>query len=59
MNPIQLQFWMIMTIQKAPIQKAQKVPKQFQKRLIRQFKRKRANRQRSNRHLFTNKDMRM
>tara|TARA_B110001450_G_scaffold68725_1_gene64947 strand:- start:250 stop:534 length:285 start_codon:yes stop_codon:yes gene_type:complete len=60
MNPFQLHLLLIMsTIQKMP-KKKQKVPKQFQKKMIRQFQRKpRNNRQRSNRHIFTNKDMRM
>jgi len=59
MNPIQLQFFIMMLskIQKVP--KRQKVPKQFQKKMIRQFKRKHNNKQRKNRHIFTNKDMRM
>ena len=56
MNPFQLQL-LLMSMPSVP-QKAPIFPKHLKKRLVRQFKRHVKNK-RANRHIFTNKDMKM
>jgi hypothetical protein len=62
MNSLQLQFFIVLLSEniKKPIKKTKNNPRLRQKKTMRQFKRKyNKNKQRQNRHIYTNKDMRM
>ena len=62
MNTLQLQFFIVLLSEniKKPIKKIKNNPRLRQKKTMRQFKRKyNKNKQRQNRHIYTNKDMRM